>query len=286
MIGKLQQDGHGVAACCQLFKVSQSGYYESKKRVDRSTSRQLHYKLLADKIEALFYQHKGRCGRIRLKRYLQAMGTQVSEKFIDKTMKARGLLARRKRSYQPKTTTVTATKFAPNQLVNNSPKSANQVIVTDITYLRTHEGFLYLSAIMDLKTKLIKGYSCSDSLHTDFTLKSLATAMRHYPELKGAIHHSDRGCQYTSGSYTKAVQNYGLKLSMSAQGYCYDNAAIESFWATLKLEMGIEAHTVFETKEQARQAVFEYIDGYYNTVRIHSAIDYKTPQQAEAALTA
>ena len=283
-MGQLQQEGHSVASCCQLFKVSQSGYYESKKREHQLTRRQQHYQSIADEIEALFWKHKGRCGRIRLRRYLQDLEIKASEKFIDKVMKERDLQARRKRRYRPKTTQVTAKKFAENKLANYSPKSANEVIVTDITYLRTQEGFLYLSAVMDLKTKLIKGYSCSESLHTDFTLQSLATAMHRHPELKGAIHHSDRGCQYTSHAYLKSVQDYGLELSMSAQGYCYDNAAMESFWATLKLEMADEAHTVFETKEKARQAVFEYIDGYYNTVRIHSAINYQTPQQAELAL--
>jgi len=191
------------------------------------------------------------------------------------------LRARKRRSFRPKTTQTSSQNIAPNTLAETTTTQPNQVTVTDITYIRTKEGFLYLSAIMDLHTRLIKGYHTGDSLETSLVLQALKKALTKYPQLEGSLHHTDRGCQYTSHAYQAALSSSDVELSMSAQGYCYDNAHMESFWATLKCEIGDQSIHEFETKEDAKQAIFEYIESYYNTRRVHSALDYKTPLQFE-----
>ena len=264
---------------CALFKVSQSGYYAAVNA--RATERQKHYLSLRDQIIKTFYFHKGRYGRIRLKRELADDGIIVSEKFIAKVLRENGLVARAKRGFRPKTTTPGEGNAAPNHLKNRQVTAPNQILVTDITYLPTKEGFLYLSGIMDLFSRKIKGFALSESLHTNLPLAGLEDALKKCPELIGSLHHSDRGCQYTSHAYGEYLKKYQLKPSMSATGYCYDNAAMESFWATLKREIGEEYTPVFETREHAKQAVFEYIEGYYNTIRKHSGIKYQSPNKLE-----
>ena len=281
MIQELQEEGFTVKKACSLFGVSQSGYYRAMKK--RPTPRQERYVKIKERIISLFFLHKGRYGRVRLRRELKKEGLKVSEKFIAQTLKERNLMARKRRGHRPKTTTQGKEKAAPNHLQTRVPTAPNQVLVTDITYLPTKEGFLYLSALMDLYTRKIKGYALSNSLHTNLTLESLEDALGKHPELIGALHHSDRGCQYTSHAYAEYLKRYQLKPSMSATGYCYDNAAMESFWATLKTEIGDEPIKVFESKEHARQEVFEYIEGYYNTIRIHSGIDYRSPDELECS---
>lgn len=275
MIESLSSQGHSVKECCLLFKVSQSGYYAAQKSTP--TDRQNHYLSLEKKVLKMFFLHKGRYGRIRLKKELQKEGVTLSEKFISKVLKDNGLRARGNRAFRPKTTTPGEGNVSSNHLKTKEVNRPNQVLVTDITYIPTKEGFLYLSALMDLYSRKIKGYAIGESLHTQLTLESLEDALRKHPELIGSLHHSDRGCQYTSKPYAEYLKKYKLKPSMSATGYCYDNAAMESFWATLKREVGEDYTPVFNTKEEAKQAIFEYIEGYYNTVRMHSSIGYQEP---------
>lgn len=279
MIEELSSQGHSVKECCHLFKVSQSGYYAARKNTP--TERQNHYLSLEQQVLKMFFLHKGRYGRIRLKKELEKAGINLSEKFIAKVLKENRLRARGNRSFRPKTTTQGEGSIASNHLKTKEINAPNQVLVTDITYIPTKEGFLYLSALMDLYSRKIKGYSLGESLHTQLTLESLEDALKKHPELIGSLHHSDRGCQYTSYAYAEYLKKYELKPSMSATGYCYDNAAMESFWATLKREAGEIYTPVFGSKEEARQAIFEYIDGYYNTVRMHSMVDYQSPDEIE-----
>ena len=233
----------------------------------------------------IYHSHKGRYGRIRIKKELEKAGVTLSEKFISQVLKSEGLYARGNKAFRPKTTTHGEGNVSENHLKTTKVTAPNQVLVTDITYIPTKEGFLYLSALMDLFSRKIKGFHIGESLHTVLILKSLEDALEKYPELIGALHHSDRGCQYTSYAYREYLKQYQLKSSMSGVGYCYDNAAMESFWATLKREIGEEYTPVFKTKEEARQLIFEYIEGYYNTTRIHSSIDYQSPNSLEKSIT-
>ncbi len=199
-------------------------------------------------------------------------------------MRCEGLLARKKRSFRPTTTqNIARLKYAPNRIKDRPTTSApNQVVVTDITYVATKQCWLYLAAVMDLYSKRINGHQIEEYMQTDLIGKALEKAVKHHPKLTGCVHHRDRGSQYTSRQYLQQVSDYGLQSSMSAKGNCYDNAAIESFWSTLKTEAFPESVT-FESKETARQAIFEYIDGYYHTQRMHSSLNYLTPLAAENA---
>jgi len=262
-----------------MFEVSQSGYYDSLSRTP--SQRELRNEALKKAITEVFHRHKGRYGRTRIWYELKSLGLSVSEKLVGKLMHSLGLFARRRKRFRPKTTQVDRrAKYSKNHLKGMSPDAPNQVLVTDITYLPTKEGWLYLSGVMDLYSKKIKGYALSDSLQTSFCLRALHSAVNSYPKLKGALHHSDRGIQYTSRAYQNQLRDFQMKSSMSAQGYCYDNAAMESFWATLKAELLPESK-VFQTKREAAQAVFEYIQAYYNTIRRHSSLGYLSPLQFE-----
>jgi putative transposase len=205
----------------------------------------------------------------------------VSEKMIGSMMRELGLVARKKRPYRPKTTqTGRFNKSVSNLLKDHNYTGPNQCLVGDITYIKTKEGWLYLAGFMDIYSRMIKGYHLSDKMPTSLVLKALNNALHSYPALKGAVVHSDRGCQYTSHSYQQKLSKFELKISMGAKGYCYDNAAVESFWSTLKTECFPESG-VFETKAAAKAAIFECLETYYNTQRLHSGLNYTSPLAAE-----
>ena len=193
------------------------------------------------------------------------------------------LKALKKRRYRPRPTQGSSDrKPIPNLLKKRFPQRPNQCLVGDITYVSTKEGWLYLAGFMDLSSKLIKGYSLSETMPTGLVTQALSKAIKRYPKLKGAIVHSDRGSQYTSHAYQKKLEANDLKISMGERGVCYDNAAMESFWSTLKTEC-FPSSGVFENKIQAKATIFEYIESYYNTQRLHSSLNYIAPLAAELA---
>lgn len=281
-ISHFKNKKYSIPILCSLFETSISGYFSSLKTTE--SPRKNRRENLKTEITNIFTQHKGRYGRPRIYRQMLAQGEQVSEKTVGRLMRAEGLVARKKRAFRPQTThNVARHKYAPNLLKDRAATSTSrEVIVTDITYVATKEGWLYLAAVMDLHSKIIKGHEIQETMHTQLIIKALEKSMKHDPKLVGSIHHSDRGCQYTCHEYLEKLANYQLKASMSAKGNCYDNAAMESFWATLKTEAFPESG-VFESKEEARQAIFEYIEGYYHTQRMHSSLNYLTPLAAEIA---
>jgi putative transposase len=281
-ITRLKNKTHSIPVLCDLFEVSPSGYFSSLK--SPISRRKIRREKLTTKITTIFTQHKSRYGRPRIYRQLRAEGEFISEKMVGRLMRSEGLLARKKRSFRPRTTqNITRPKYAPNLLEDRAaPTAPNEVVVTDITYVATKESWLYLAAVMDLHSKKIKGYEIQETMHTELIGKALEKAMKYHPDLTGCIHHRDRGSQYTSRQYLQQLSDYGLQSSMSAKGNCYDNAAMESFWSTLKTEAFPESG-VFESKEAARQAIFEYIEGYYHTQRMHSSLNYLTPLAAEMA---
>lgn len=278
----LKSAKHSIPMLCNLFGVSQSGYFSSLKT--SSTPRRIRRDNLGEKISEIFRDHKGRYGRPRVYREMRKQGEQISEKMVGSLMRSKGLVARKKRAFRPTTTQNTARqKYASNLLKDHPVTTApGEVLVSDITYVATKEGWLYLAGVMDLHSKMIKGYEIQETMHTELIVKALDTAMKRDPKLTGSILHSDRGCQYTSSQYLEKLDDYQLQVSMSAKGNCYDNAAMESFWATLKTEAFPESG-VFESKEAARQAIFEYIEGYYHTLRMHSSLNYLTPLAVEEA---
>ena len=192
-------------------------------------------------------------------------------------MRQAGLCGRQKGRYRVQTTDSNHDEpIAPNHLAQ-APKATapNQLWVADITYIQTQEGWLYLAAILDLYSRKIVGWAMSERIDTTLALKALAMALLHRQPPTGLLFHSDRGVQYASGDYRQALQAARLVPSMSRKGNCYDNAAMESFWSTLKLELIYRRD--FATRAQARTDIFDYIETFYNRQRTHSALNYLSP---------
>jgi transposase InsO family protein len=200
---------------------------------------------------------------------------------VARLMKEKGLCARQKGRYRVQTTDSNHDEpIAPNRLAA-APKATgpNQLWVADITYIETKEGWLYLAAILDLYSRRIVGWAMSERIDTVLVLNALAMALLHRCPPAKLIFHTDRGVQYASGDYRDALSHAGLIASMSRPGNCYDNATMESFWATLKLELVYRR--CFITRAQARTQIFDYIETFYNRQRTHSALDYHSPVDFE-----
>jgi transposase InsO family protein len=195
-------------------------------------------------------------------------------------MREQGLVGRRRRRFRITTDSSHGLPVAPNLLKREFRTDApNKVWVTDITYLWTREGWLYLAVILDLYSRAVVGWSMSESLSRELPLAALDMALRSRRPLPGLVHHSDRGTQYASADYQQALAQHGLVCSMSRTGDCWDNAVAESFFATLKTELVYE--TDFVTRAQARSAVFDFIESFYNRRRRHSFLGYVSPVEFE-----
>jgi transposase InsO family protein len=271
-----------ITDLCAALGLSRSAYYAWLKRPPGPRKRQnQHLQLL---IKSVFKQFKGTYGSPRIAGELKHRGHRCNRKRVERLMRQEGLVARRKRAFRVCTTDSNHDHpVSPNQLANRPPPTAiNQVWVTDITYLPTAEGFLYIAAVMDLYSRRIVGWAMQESLDTSLTSNALQMALTHRQPPPGLLHHSDRGCQYASAAYRAQLHRAGLQSSMSRKGNCYDNAVIESFWSTLKNELLLDQH--FQFKEQARQGVFQSIEMYYNRVRLHSSLGYNSPVDFERQL--
>jgi transposase InsO family protein len=196
-------------------------------------------------------------------------------------MKEAGLVGRQKRRYKIRTTDSNHDQpIAPNRL-SDTPviKSPDRVWVTDITYIQTNEGWLYVAGVLDRFSRKIVGWAMDSTLHTNLPLNALKMAINRRQPKPGILHHSDRSVQYASKEYRSVLDQYGLVASMSRKGNCYDNAAMESFWSTLKHELIFRKN--FATRDEAKAAIFDYIEGFYNKTRLHSALGYKSPLDYE-----
>ena len=194
-----------------------------------------------------------------------------------------GIKARIKRPWKPKTTISSGAKrsLPGNRLKERPPTTRpNEVWVGDITYIPTKEGWLYLAGIMDLFTRKITGHTVAAHMEESLVRDALKGAHNRYAPAEGLLHHTDRGCQYTSRAYQALLADLKFEASFSAKGNCYDNAAMESFFATLKTELPPD-NGVFETRDQARSEIFAYIEIFYNRKRLHSALQYQSPVDFE-----
>lgn len=273
-----------VSELCEAFQVSRSGYYAwcTGGRGKRAQANAW----LGEQVAAIHEQSRGNYGSPRVTRELAAQGIRCGRNRVARLMRAKGLKGVQRGRFHPKTTDSRHNEpIAPNRLEESLEVSKpNQVWVGDITYIPTHEGWTYLSAFMDLGTRSIKGWTVSDSLKSKLVVDAFLQAVfRHKPE-PGLIVHSDRGSQYASSAFRTQLEAHHALPSMGRTGNCYDNAAMESFWATLKAEMRITKP--FNTKLEARLAIFDYIETFYNRRRLHSAIGYKAPMDFEAELKA
>jgi transposase InsO family protein len=265
---------------CELFDVSSSGYYDWLKRAPSNQA--LANAQLDLKIKAIYAEHKGRYGAPRIARQLKQEGDTCSHTRVARRMKAMGLKAIAKRKFKV-TTDSEHNKPVFKNILNRdfSTTSINQKWVSDITYIHTQEGWMYLATVIDLHSRAVIGWAMDKRINKELVCNALMMALfkRKYP--KGVMVHSDRGSQYCSKKYLNIIKKYKLIGSMSRRGNCWDNAIAESFFHTLKMEL-IKQNS-YSTREMAKQSVFQYIEGYYNRKRLHSAIDYRTPYEVECA---
>lgn len=270
-----------IEMLCEAFCVSRSGYYQWLERRSNPSARVKEDLELAEQIREVHDQSRGTYGTPRLHAELRYRGRKHSRKRIDRIRRKLGLSGRQKRLYRPKTTDSShGEPIAPNRLAQ-LPKASrgNQIWVGDITYIPTEEGWLYLAVIMDLYSRRIIGWAFAHHLGTELVAAALAMALVHRRPPEGLIHHSDRGVQYASAAYGQVLKVRGVVVSMSRRGCCYDNAAIEAFFSTLKIECVYRSH--FATHRSAQREIFCFIETFYNRRRRHSALGYLAPAEFE-----
>jgi transposase InsO family protein len=270
---------YAVVRLCQVLQVSVSGYYRWRKR-QPSVREQANAKLL-DKIRIVHGEHRGIYGSPRIHAELQAQGERCSRKRVERLMRLDGLAGKCKRRRRICTTdTKHQLPVAPNLLNQDfTVDTPNAKWVSDITYIPTAQGWLYLAAVLDLFSRRIVGWAMDTTMTTQLVERALKAAVQTRQPQPGLLHHSDRGSQYASLSYRTLLRSHKIQVSMSRTGNCYDNAAMESFFATLKVECVHDQRYV--SFAEAKQDLFRYIEGFYNQRRRHSALDYLCPLEFE-----
>jgi transposase InsO family protein len=277
MIEKLSVQ-FSIQECCAALRVSRSGYY--RWAADEPSLRTQANGELLKQIQRLYAEHKGRYGSPRIKAALRQEGVRCGENRVAGLMRQHKLVARSKRAFRPRTT-LAGQAAAPNLIKDLAPKGPDQIWVSDITYVATAEGWLYLAVILDLFSRRVVGWKLEDRLEASLVHQALQNALIGRQPQAGLYFHSDRGCQYSSHLVRKPLAVIGAISSMSALGNCYDNAKAEAFFSTLKSEC-FPLSNCFGSKAQARSAIFEYIEVYYNNQRLHSALGYQSPRQYES----
>ena len=278
MIKELSQE-YPIRQLCAALNISRSGYYAW--RAGQESARELANREMAQQIKQLFEAKRQRYGSPRITQQLRRQGQVCNHKRVERLMRQEGLKARSGRKRKVRTTNSDHDQpVAPNLLRDRpAPAKVDEVWVADITYVPTAEGWLFVAAVMDLYSRQILGWSVWESLAARGALQALARAMvkRGYP--RGVIHHSDRGIQYACAEYRRELQRHGLVASMSRKGNCYDNAAMEAFWSTLKRE-ALEQSDRWSS-DRVRRELFEFIESDYNRSRLHSSLGYQSPVDFE-----
>jgi transposase InsO family protein len=272
------EENHAIALMCRVLNVSRSGYYGWRNR-PLSARAQANQHLTAD-IRRLHTEHKGRVGAPRVTRHLHEEGQRVGKNRVAHLMRSEGLRAKAAHKYKATTNSNHSLPVAPNLLEQDfSATAPNQKWVSDITYIATDEGWLYLAVVLDLHSRLVVGWAMSERMTAKLVCDALQMALWRRKRPRGVIIHSDRGSQYCSGDYQRLLRDNGLVCSMSKKGDCYDNAAMESWNHSLKIE-AIHGER-FVTRQAAKDQVFEYIEVYYNRKRLHSRLGYLSPEAFE-----
>ena len=277
---KQQSAFHSVHRLCRAFGLPPVSYYRwlklpvgKRKREDRE---------LSEDIKRIFRKSRSTYGSPRLQRELREEGKRHGRKRIRRLMREMNLRPKAARRFKVTTDSRHNKPVAPNILGQRyTPSAANTAWAGDITYVRTDEGWLYLATVIDLYSRRIVGWSMGTRLLTSLVSNALDMAVRQRRPPQGIIHHSDRGSQYCSDVYQALLSKNGFICSMSGRGNCYDNAVMESFYHTLKVEL-IYGHR-YRTRSEAQMAVFDYIEIFYNRQRLHSSLDYQTPEAFERA---
>jgi putative transposase len=266
-----------VVTMCRLFSVTRQGFYAYLKR--QAATRPAEVELQAQ-VKQAYAEGRGAYGSPRVVAALRKKGLPVSKRRVERTMRALGLQGRRRRRSRVTTKANPAHPVAANLLDRDfKADRPNQRWVTDISYVWTDEGWCYLAVILDLFSRAVVGWSLDTTLTTQLPLRALDMAVRRRIPGSSLLHHSDRGCQYTSQEYRRALKDLGIEVSMSRKGNCWDNAVAESFFSTIKLELVYDHR--WATRLELRTAVFDYIEVFYNRQRLHSTLGYKSPVQFE-----
>ncbi len=261
-----------VGLLCDAIGVSRPGYYAWASRKPSAHSQRDAE--LAAKVAQVHTASRRIYGSPRVHDELREQGERASRKRVARLMREQGLAGKRRRRFRRTTDSAHRHPVAPNLLERDFTTTApNRAWVGDITYIWTREGWLYLAVLLDLFSRKVVGWAMSESLTTDLALAALRMAIASRRPPHGLVHHTDRGVQYASAEYRRELAAHGLRASMSRKGNCWDNAVAESFFSTLKVELDLD----FDTRQQARTAVFEYLEVFYNRQRRHSAIRYATP---------
>lgn len=265
---------------CRFMKVSRSGYYEwlnnpecNRDKADNDLSRRIH---------SIFQEGRSNYGTRPIKKALLSHDIVVSRRRIARLMSEAGLVCKTKCKFKATTDSSHTKQVAPN-LLNRSFKvpAANRYWVGDITYIPTGEGWLYLAIVLDLFSRKIIGWSMDSNMKAELVNNAVLMAIWQRKPPKGLVWHTDRGSQYCAASHAKIIKQHGIIQSMSRKGNCWDNAVAESFFHTIKTELIYQ--TKFETREEAKHVIFEYIEVFYNRIRMHSTNDYLSPIQYEEA---
>lgn len=277
-----QKEHYPVQLMCDILEVSRSGFYDWIERPQSPL--EMRRLALTAQVRTAFEQSRQTYGSPRITRDLAAGGFKACRNTIARIMRNEGLFGRTPKRFIPRTTDSTHQHpIAENTLDRQfAPGTATPAWVSDITYIPTREGWLYLAAVMDLRTRKILGWAMADHMRVELVLDALQMALARRKPGAGLVHHSDRGSQYACQAYRKLLADHQITCSMSRTGNCWDNAVMESFWATLKTEEVYR--NAYATREQATAAIFNYIEMFYNRQRRHSALGYLSPEAFEATL--
>jgi putative transposase len=272
---------HPIRALCASLQVSASGYYDWRERQTLPGPRAQANVQLAAQIAQIHLDSRATYGSPRVQAKLAQAGHAHGRNRIARLMRQQGLCGRAKGRFRVRTTDSRHDQpIAPNRLPElPAPAAPNQIWLGDITYISTGEGWLYVAGILDAFSRRIVGWAMDENIDTKLVLAAWDMAVTHRQPAPKLVFHSDRGCQYASADFRRALAASQTRPSMSRQGNCYDNATMEAFWSTLKMEL-IYRQT-YATRQQAREAIFEYIETFYNRERLHSALGFATPSGFE-----
>jgi transposase InsO family protein len=270
-----------VKKMAQVLGISRSRYYSWLKAAPTEHKKQNNE--LGVIIEQIYHENRGAYGSPRIYRDIKAKGIPCSRKRVARIMREKGLRGCQKRRFKVTTDSRHDFPLAPNLLKRNfTAGSPNRIWVSDITYIWTMEGWLYLCVILDLYSRIAAGWAMDSKMTIALTINALLMAVRHRSPAPGLVFHSDRGVQYAADGFRKRIDEYQMVQSMSRKGDCWDNACAESFFATLKTEEVF--HRIYQTRAEAMSCIFEYIAVFYNRKRRHSFIDFVSPEEYESRM--
>jgi putative transposase len=275
-----------VRLMCRVLAVSPAGFYAAQRRLPSERAR-VDQRLTLE-IRAIHRATRQRYGAVKIHRELRGQAVRCGRKRVARLMRAEGLRAKRSRAFRVTTHSCHAEPVAENHLARRfalaEHPARDRTWAADITYVPTRTGWLYLAVVLDLASRRVVGWCADARLDQTLTIRALRVALGRRRPVPGLLHHSDRGVQYASGDYQALLMAYGLACSMSRAGDCWDNAVVESFFATLKTELVADAR--WPTREAAHRDLAEYLDVWYNHQRRHASLGYRTPAEYESEVLA